>query len=121
MLRPKLMKEWVIWQINNTQINIEVIYHLQSSDVRNALDNIHKNFVVVPIDKTNGNIALFCKISYAFIITRELGLNNDSSTDTYNNAGGLPSNDIIDKSVRDLRIKFGIDNISIKNLVKPIA
>ena len=77
-------------------------------------------FVVVPIDKTNGNFALFCKIFYAFVITRELGLNNNSSTDTYSNAGGLPSNDI-DKSVRDLKIKFGIDNISIENLVKPIA
>ena len=34
---------------------------LSSLDVKNALDNIHKNFVVVPIDKATGNIALVCK------------------------------------------------------------
>ena len=59
--------------------------YLSSSDVKNALDNMHKNFVVVPIDKAIGNIVLVCKRFYASVITRELGLNNKSSTDTYNN------------------------------------
>ena len=44
-----------------------------------------------------------------------LGLNNNSSTDTYNNAGGLCANDIIDKTARDLKIEFVIDNIPIEN------
>ena len=88
---------------------------LSSPDVINALGNIHKDFVVVPIDKATGNIALACKRFYTSVITRELGLNNNSSTDTYNNIGGLSTNDIIDKSVRDLKIKFGIGNISIEN------
>ena len=44
-----------------------------------------------------------------------MGLNNNSSTDTYNNAGGLSANDIIDGNIRDLKIKFGIDNIPIEN------
>ena len=43
-----------------------------------------------------------------------LGLNNNSSTDTYNNAGGLCANDI-DKTARDLKIEFVIDNIPIEN------
>ena len=55
---------------------------------------------------------LLVKVSF---ITRELGLNNNSSTDTYNNSGGLSANDIIDKIVKDLKIKFGIDNIPIAN------
>ena len=42
-------------------------------------------------------------------------MNNNSSTDTYNNAGGLSANDIIDKNIRDLKIKFGIHNIAIEN------
>ena len=42
-------------------------------------------------------------------------MNNNSSTDTYENAGGLSANDIIDGNIRDLKIKFGIDNIPIKN------
>ena len=89
--------------------------HLSSPDVKNALDNIHKGFVVVPIDKATGNIPLNCKRFYASVITRELGLNNNSSTDMFNNAGGLSANNIIDKNTRDLKIKFGIDNILIEN------
>ena len=89
--------------------------YLSSPDVKNALDNIHKDFVVVPIDKATGNIALVCKRFYASVITREMGLNNNSPTDTYNNAGGLSANDITDGNIRDLKIKFGIDNIPIEN------
>ena len=33
---------------------------LSSPDVKNALGNTHKDFVVVPIDKATGNIALAC-------------------------------------------------------------
>ena len=62
-----------------------------------------------------GNIALVCKRFYSSVITRELGLNNNSSTDSYNNAGGLSANDINDGNIRDLKIKFGIDNIPIGN------
>ena len=71
------------------------------------------DFVVVSIGKVTGTIALVCK--YASIIARELGLNNNSSTDTYNNVGDLSANDIIDKNIRDLKIKFGTDNIPIEN------
>ena len=91
------------------QINIWIAYHLI------ALDNRHKDFVVVPIAKATDNIDLVCTRFYASVITRELGLNNYSSTDTYSNAGGLSANDIIDGNIRDLKIKFGIDNIPIKN------
>ena len=88
---------------------------LSSPSVINALDNIHKDFIVVPIDKETSNIALVCKRFYASVITRELGLRNNSSTDTYNNACGLSENDTIDRNIRDLKIKLGIDNISIEN------
>ena len=49
---------------------------LPSPDVKYALDNIHNDFLVVPIDKVTGNIALVCKRFYISVITRELGLNN---------------------------------------------
>ena len=88
---------------------------LSSPDVKNALDSIDEDFVVVPIDKATGNIVLVCKRFHVSVITRELRLNNNSSTDTCNNAGGLSANDIIDKYVRDLKIKFIIDNIPIEN------
>ena len=60
-----------------------------------------------------GNVALVCKRFYASDITRELGLNNNLSADTYNDVGGLTANDIIEKNIRDLKIKFGTDNIPI--------
>ena len=88
---------------------------LSSPDVINALDNIHKDFVVVPTDKATGNIALSCQRFYASVITRELGWNKNSSTDTYNNTGGLSANYIMDKNVKDLKIKFGIGMIPIEN------
>ena len=88
---------------------------LSSPDVKKALDNIHKDFVVVPIDKATGNIALVCIRFYASVITRELGLNNNSSLDTYKIAGGLSANNIIDGNIRDLKIKFGIDHIPFEN------
>ena len=88
---------------------------LSSPDAKKALDNIHKDFVVVPIGEAIGNIALICKRFYASVIAIELGLNNNSSKDTYNNAGGLSANDIIDRNTRDLKITFGIDNIPIEN------
>ena len=42
-------------------------------------------------------------------------MNNNSSAVTYNNISGLSANDIIDRNIRDLKIKFGIDNIPIEN------
>ena len=55
---------------------------LSSPDVKNALDNIHKDFLVVPIDKTTVNIALVYKRFYVSVITRKLAWNNNSSRDT---------------------------------------
>ena len=89
---------------------------LSSPDVKNTLDNIHKDFVVFLVDKAIGNISLVCKRFYASVINRELGLNNNSPTGTYNNAGGLSANDIIDKNIGDLKIKFGIDSILLKTI-----
>ena len=43
-------------------------------------------------------------------------VNYNSSTYTYNIAGGLSADDIINKKlIRDLKIKFGIDNVPIEN------
>ena len=42
-------------------------------------------------------------------------MNKISSTHSSNNTDDLSANDIIDKNIRNLKIKFGIHNISIKN------
>ena len=79
---------------------------LSSPHVKNALDNIQQ---------TKQLVILILFVKDVSVIARELELNNNSSTDTYNNAGGLYANDIIDGKIRDLKIKFGIDNIPIEN------
>ena len=51
---------------------------LSSPDLKNALHNIHKDFVAVSIDNTTSNITLVCKRFYATAISIELGLKLDS-------------------------------------------
>ena len=62
---------------------------LSSPDIRAAIDNIHKCFVVVPINKATGNIALICKRFYASVIAEELELGNNNSTKSYNSINNL--------------------------------
>ena len=73
------------------------------------------NFVVVSVDKEicfdKASKGLASKRCYVFVIAKELGLNNNSSIETYKIPNKLPANDIIDKNVRDLKIKFGINDI----------
>ena len=76
---------------------------------------MQKDFVFVPRDKGTGKIGLIFKRFYAFVRAKELGLNNKSSTDTYNNAGGISTKYIIDKNIRDSKIKFSIYNILTEN------
>ena len=42
-------------------------------------------------------------------------MNNNSSTDTYKNTGGLSVNDLINGNIKNLKIKFSIDSIPIEN------
>ena len=42
-------------------------------------------------------------------------MNNNSSTDTYKNAGGLSANYMVDGNIGDLKIRFGIDSIPFEN------
>lgn len=36
--------------------------------------NIHNEFVAIPVDKANGNVAVICQRLYALILTKELGI-----------------------------------------------
>ena len=46
---------------------------LQQSDVQEYLDQLHKQFVVVPIDKASNNLAIICKRFYAEVLLKEIG------------------------------------------------
>ena len=79
---------------------------LSFPDVKNLLHNILKDFVVSLLDKATRNIALFCKRFYASAIAKKLRLYNDSFADDHDQQ--LTANNIANKILRDLRIKFGI-------------
>ena len=56
---------------------------LTSPKVKRVLCNIHEKFVVVPMDKATGNIAIICKRFYATILCEELGLTTGKETQVY--------------------------------------
>ena len=60
--------------LNNTLHKYKQFDALSSPDIRAALENFHKDFVVVPIDKATENIALICKLFYVSVMAKALGL-----------------------------------------------
>ena len=79
---------------------------LSSIHVENLSNNIHKDYEVASLYKTNKNIFLVLKRSFASVITKQLGLNNNLCTDTHRKISNLTANHIIDKNARDPKAKF---------------
>ena len=69
--------------LKQTLITNKYYNSILSPHVKIELDKIHNDFVVVPIDKATGNIALICKRFYAYVIVKELGLMNSNANNTY--------------------------------------
>ena len=80
---------------NNTLHKYKQFDALSSPDIRTALENVHKDVVVIRIDKAKRNIALICKRFYASVIAKELGLGNNNTTDTHNSINNLTSRTIV--------------------------
>lgn len=79
---------------------------LSSIDAENLSNNIHKGYVVASLYKTNKNIFLVLKRSFASVITKQLGLNNNLCTDAHRKISNLSANHIIDKNARNPKAKF---------------
>ena len=47
---------------------------VQQNKTLNTFNDIHKQFVVIPINKANGNVAFICQWFYPLALTKELGL-----------------------------------------------
>ena len=77
-------------------------------NIKAALDDIHKDYVVVPIDKATGNIAVVCKRFYATVIAKELGLINNVSN-TYEQVLQQTADGIINSNIQHIKSKFNID------------
>ena len=78
---------------------------LQDEEVQSALSDLHKKFVVVPIDKASNNVALICKRFYIQKLLNEVGVPGDSSP-TYK-LSNLNPNDVINNNAL-LCEKFGL-------------
>ena len=78
------------------------------------LKHLHNNYVITPIDKASGNVAIICKRFYAQVLIKELGIEKQNSTNagnTYLQINKNPDN-IINNHANVLKKKF---NISIDN------
>ena len=58
---------------------------LKRAEIKEYLDSLHKNFVLVPIDKAANNISIICKRFYVQVILKEIGI-LDVGNLTYNSA-----------------------------------
>lgn len=84
---------------------------LSSPDLKTALNDIHKNFLVIPIDKVTDNTAVVCKRFYTYVTGKELEVSNHSFRDIYIKINNLAAVEIINENSRDLKTKFRIDDI----------
>ena len=85
---------------------------LSSPNVKNASNNIYKDYVVVPIDF--GPISLVLK-DHLLVIAKELGLNINSSADTHSKISNLSANHMVHKYVSYPKTKFCICEIPVEN------
>ena len=93
---------------------------LSEPQVKKALDDLHDKFVITPVDKANGNIAVICKRYYAEVLAKELGLKGHmNANQTYCEITNKSSNDLINQHLKDLDSEFKIKNITPDNECLP--
>ena len=93
---------------------------LSSPDVAKALEDLQNKYVITPIDKANGNIAIICKRFYASILIKELDIgSNNNNNPTYQQILDKYSDTIVRENINDLKKKFKINHISDENHCLP--
>ena len=80
---------------------------LKEVQVKNNLEQLQENFVMVPIDKADNNFSFVCKRYYVEIITKELGL-EDGNNNTYEYLPNSNIDDTVKKHEDDLAKDFNI-------------
>ena len=71
---------------------------LEDEEAIAALSDLHRNFVVVPIDKASNNVAIICKRFYIQKVLNEVGVPGDTSP-TYKMSERDPTDVIFDNSI----------------------
>jgi hypothetical protein len=86
------LSEWVISvrgilksRIRIIKTKVRTIYPsvFSKPEVRNELERLHEEFVLVPADKACKNIVLVCKAHYYNCTLNELGINSNFGNPTY--------------------------------------
>ena len=78
---------------------------LEDEDALSALNDLHNNFVVVPIDKASNNVAIICKRFYIQKLLSEVGVPGNTSP-TYTMSDRNPEDVVVDNSI--MCEKFGL-------------
>ena len=66
--------------IDNTNINPTRSPNYNIDAIKRDIKDIHKHFVVVPIDKASNNYSIICKKAYIQFLDTEMNINNSNST-----------------------------------------
>ena len=90
---------------------------LKDLDCVNALQQLHSNYVIAPIDKATGNVAVICKRFYAMVLFKELGITNSSTTKTYKKFK-TSIKTVVNNQKKILKNKFNLD-VSAENECLP--
>ena len=67
---------------------------------------LRNGFVLVPIDKATGNIALICKQFYASVIEKEVGIGLNNGTNTYIEINNNSKDEIINTDIEIPNLNF---------------
>ena len=70
---------------------------LEDPEIKEYLEKLHKDFVIVPIDKASNNVAIICKPFYIKVLVEEVGI-PDGASSTYT-MSSLEKNHIIDNNI----------------------
>ena len=82
---------------------------LKDRESMSALEELKKLYVIVPIDKASGNVAFVCKRFYALVLIKELGLDKDLGSTTYESMEQNNVNDIVQQQAKYLKKKFNLE------------
>ena len=79
---------------------------LKRESVQHYLEKLHREFVLVPIDKAANNIAIICKRHYIEVILKEIGHLGEEGNNTYVKSGREASEIISENNEYTSRLKF---------------
>ena len=85
----------------------EVCSVLNQPMVKSYLKKLHRDFIITPIEKATGKVALICKRFYAHVLAHELGVKGTLKEDsTYCECADTDSDSIVNKNKDDLQKRF---------------